>query len=132
MFEQANRLKLRFPSTQGQLSVEDLWDLPLESKVAAKTSLNSIAIVCHTAATKSAELNFVRPGAKANATAILRLEIVKHVIQTKLDEAKARKDKAGIKANNQKIMGIIERKKDAGLEATDIAALEAMLVPEVE
>ena len=31
MFEQAARLKLRFETSRGLLSVEDLWDLPLTS-----------------------------------------------------------------------------------------------------
>lgn len=130
MFEQAIRSKLRFPSIQGLLTAEDLWDLPLESKASGKASLNSVAVMCHADTEKSAELNFVRPGARPNAAAVLRFEIVKHVIQVKIDESKARKTKAEVKAQNQKIMGIIERKKDAGLEATDIAALEAMIVPE--
>lgn len=131
MFEQATRSKLRFPSIQGLLTTEDLWDLPLESK-ANRANLNDVAVMCHADTEKQAELNFVRPGAKPNAAAVLRFEIVKHVIQAKLDEAKARKTKAEVKANNQKIMAIIERKGDKALEDADLATLQAMIKPEVE
>ena len=32
IFKQAAKAKLRFPSSKGELRVEDLWDLPLTSK----------------------------------------------------------------------------------------------------
>ena len=32
MFEKASRLKLRFSTSIGMLSAEDLWDLPLSSR----------------------------------------------------------------------------------------------------
>ena len=32
IFKQATKLKLRFSSVRGDLTVEDLWDLPLTSK----------------------------------------------------------------------------------------------------
>lgn len=31
IFEQASRQKLRFETSAGKLSIEDLWDLPLTS-----------------------------------------------------------------------------------------------------
>ena len=33
LFEIATRKKLRFPSLKGELSAEQLWDLPLSSRV---------------------------------------------------------------------------------------------------
>ena len=41
IFEQASRLKLRFPSPLGTLSTEDLWHLPLTSTT-GKANLNDI------------------------------------------------------------------------------------------
>ena len=32
IFEQASRLKLRFASVKGELTIEHLWGLPLQSK----------------------------------------------------------------------------------------------------
>lgn len=46
IFERAARLKLRFETKKGQLSAEDLWDLPLSSTT-ERTNLNSIAISLH-------------------------------------------------------------------------------------
>ena len=42
LFEIASRNKLRVPTTKGDLTVEQLWDLPLKS--ANGLSLDSIAI----------------------------------------------------------------------------------------
>ena len=132
MFEQATRMKLRFPSIQGTLTVEDLWEIPLESKSANRATLNSIAVYVNQDLEASGEVNFVRPNAKPNATRVLQLDILKHIIKVRQDDAKAVKDKAAIKANNQKIMAIIERKGDKALEDADLATLQAMIKPEAE
>lgn len=42
IFEQASREKVRFQTQVGQVSVEDLWELPLSSK-ANKPNLDDIA-----------------------------------------------------------------------------------------
>jgi hypothetical protein len=132
MFEKATRMKLRFPSNQGSLSAEDLWELPLESKSANRATLNTIAVTVDRDLKESGEVNFVRPNAKPNAIRVLQLEILKHIIKVRQDEAAAVKDKAAIKENNQKIMAIIERKGDKALEDADLATLQAMIKPEAE
>lgn len=41
IFLRASRLRLRFPSSSGLLTVEDLWDLPLQAK-SSRDSLESV------------------------------------------------------------------------------------------
>lgn len=60
MFQQATRLKLRFSTSQGQLTVEDLWDIPLTST--RNASLDSIAIDLHIQAKGASDIvSFVTP-----------------------------------------------------------------------
>lgn len=42
IFLTASRSKLRFPSVIGQLTVEDLWDIPLTTASARKASIENI------------------------------------------------------------------------------------------
>lgn len=46
IFEQTSRLKLRFDTTKGMLTAEDLWDLPLTSD-AGKANLDDVAQSLH-------------------------------------------------------------------------------------
>jgi hypothetical protein len=43
IFEKASREKLRFSTSQGQFSVEDLWNLPLTSPSGRSVNLYDIA-----------------------------------------------------------------------------------------
>ena len=125
MFEKASRLGLRFTTTKGQLSVEDLWQLPLTSTT--KANLDDIAKGLHAQLKDSSEVSFVNPTATKNEALELSFEIVKHIIAVRLEEnrqAQAAKDRADQK---QKIMAIIERKKDAALESSSLEELQAAL-----
>jgi len=129
MFEKAARMKLRFDSKKGPLTIEDLWDLPLESTVSTKLTLNSVAILAHQAIKASEEVNFVRPGARTDETAQLRMDIIKHIIDVRKQEIAAVRNAAEIQKQNQKIMEIIDRKGDQALENADLATLQSMIRP---
>ena len=66
MFEQASRSKFRFNSSQGLLTTEDLWDLPLTSTRYA--NLNDIAKELNRTLKATAEEDFVGQGAAVAAT----------------------------------------------------------------
>ena len=126
MFEKAARLKLRFQSPKGLLSVEDLFDLPLTSQT-GKTNLDDIARTLHSQVKSDDNISFVTPAQKASEELVLAFEIVKHVITTKIAERDAAAEAKAKADKKQKIMNLIEQKKDDALSAQSIDELMAQL-----
>lgn len=116
MFDIATRAKLRFETTQGLLSVEDLWDLPLTSQ-RGKTNLDSIAIYLHKQLKETGDVvSFVDESAKTDPVVQLRFDIVKFIIEQRKKEnaeAAAAKSKSEVK---QKLLEVLARKRDNQLE----------------
>jgi len=127
MFEQATRLKLRFDSPQGRLSVEDLWDLPLTSNRANQANLNNIAKGISRQLKDESEEDFVNPKSKANETMQLALDLVKHVIAVKQDEAEASRLLNERKDKKAKLLELIAKKQDQALEGKPLEELQAMV-----
>lgn len=122
-FEHGSRLKVRFSTPIGLLSQEDLWDLPLESKT--KVNLDGIAINLNREIRDTKEESFVSKS-KVNQITLLKLEIVKHIIEVKLQEAE---DKVKAKAKSDqvnKIDAIISKKADEALESLTLDELKAL------
>jgi len=128
-FEQAARLKLRFDSPRGQLSVEDLWDLPLTSTSPNRPNLDAIALGLHLQTKQSAEVvSFVTPAAVDAGREELGLafEIVKHVIAVKVQERDLAKEVADRKEKKQRLMQLITQKQDQALAEKSIDELLAL------
>lgn len=125
MFEKASRLKLRFDTPAGVLSVEDLWDLPLTSR-AGHANLDDIAKDL-SRQVSSQEESFVEKPAPKKKGLDLAFEIVKHVIKIRLEERDALKAAEAKKARKTKILEIMARKQDQALEEMDMADLEKEL-----
>ncbi len=126
IFEQASRLTLRFSTAKGQLSVEDLWDLPLTSNV-GKPNLDDIAGELDAELKSTARTSFVRPETAKNDLNQLMFDVVIHIINTKIREREAAQDAAAIRDKKQKILAIIEQKKDESLSAASLEDLQVML-----
>jgi len=60
LFETASKNKLRFSSIKGNLTTEDLWDLPLTSK-SGRICLDNIAKQLYKELKDSTEESFVLP-----------------------------------------------------------------------
>lgn len=56
-----------------------------------------------------------------------QFDIVLHIINTKISEAKAAEQTSLAREKKQKIMAIIEQKQDAALSSASLEDLEAML-----
>jgi hypothetical protein len=122
MFEQASRLRLRFGTERGQLSVEELWQLPLTGEV----SLDAIAIELDKQ-TQSTSKSFVNPEHMTDPVVQLRFDIVQHVILVRLAEKKKADEARETAAKKQKLLGILARREDAELEGSSPDELRRMI-----
>lgn len=116
MFVKASRLKLRFSTSKGLISVEDLWDLPL-------TALDTIAKNLNKEVKESAEESFIKMKTSASTLATLRFEIVKYIIEVKLNEAEAAQKRAENKERKAQILALIAEKQNKELSEKSIADL---------
>jgi hypothetical protein len=127
MFDKATRLKLTFDSPKGLLSVQDLWDLPLQTSLPNKPSLDSIAIALDAEIQKSGNKSFVSTSTKTDSTLNLKLDIVKHIIEFKVNENAQNKIAHDKKELKEKILGVIAEKRDESLKGKSLEELEKMI-----
>lgn len=120
LFEKAAKQKLRFNSTKGQLTVEDLFDLSL-------TSLDNIAKAVNRKLKDEVEESFIKKKSTASTELELQLDILKYIIEYKTNVEEANKKRAETIANNSRIEEIIARKKSQQLEDLSVEELQAML-----
>lgn len=122
LFEKATRQKLRFPSSKGDLSVEQLWELPLTS--ANGFDLDTVAKTVNKTVKESAEESFVNKSVNSvNTAAALRLEVVKHIISVKLSEADNATKALAKRQVRQQLLEALDKSKQselAGLSAEEI------------
>ena len=126
IFEQASRTKLRFPSSRGELTVEQLWDLPLQSK--SGFDLDTIAKAVNKDLKSRGEESFVSTSTDPVKTTLeLSLEILKHIIQSKQEENSARLNEAKVRQERERIAGLIDKKQNEALEGETLEQLQARL-----
>jgi len=125
IFEQAARLKLRFETPRGDLSAEDLWDLPLTST--RGVSLDDVAVGLHRRLQDSTPVSFVNENATFDPKTQLRFDLVMHVIDVRKAENAARATEAEKVAKRQRIMALISEKEDEALSARSTDELRELL-----
>lgn len=109
MFEEASRLKLRFSTTKGMVSVEDLWDLPL-------TRLNEMAKSLNKQIKSSDEEDFLDVSSTVDKTTKLKFDVVLHVLNTKKAENEAASNARKKKEEKERLLEILARKQEQSLE----------------
>lgn len=117
MFEKASRMKLRFNTQRGVLSVEDLWDLPL-------IQLDNIAIALNKKLQESKTESFIKTRTKDTTELELKFNIAKHIIDVKLQEQEDRLLESKKKAKRQKILDLMAKKQDAELEGKSLEEIK--------
>ena len=126
MFEKASRIKLRFVTTKGGVTVEDLWDLPLISRK-GNFSLDDLAKRLNKEVKENGEESFVVRRNTANTLLDLKFEIVKHIIKVRLDELEQKENAAAQRVKKQRILEIIAGKEDEELAGKSVDDLRKMV-----
>ena len=126
MFEKADRLKLRFDTAKGSLSVEDLWDLPLTSGT-GKANLDEIAQGLFRQLKDEGNVSFVTPSASKDKTIQMKFDIVKHIIDVRVTENAATELARANKEKKQLILGIIAQKENEQLTSASLEDLQRMV-----
>lgn len=117
MYKEASKMKLRFSTVKGNLSVEDLWDLNL-------TALDKMAVAIDEQISKNPKKSFISETTPEDKVSKLKLDILKDIISTKLEE-KAKKDSEKQKISERnKLLEILAKKEEASLENLSIEELK--------
>lgn len=123
IYKLANQQGLRFPTTKGLLSVEQLFTLK-------QTELANIVKSCKkvlSGTSSDDDLSFLDESKTVNKEDQLRFDIAKDIYLTKKAEAEEVRTKAERKAFEQKILSLIAEKQEDSLKGKSIEELTAML-----
>ena len=119
LFEMATRNKMRFPSTKGELSVEDLWDLSDKDLDVVYKNLKDQEV-------KSSEESLL-DDANVDPKLTAAIGIVKYIFTTKRNERLAKKERINKKLTQRKYIDALSKKQDEAIEKMSEAELRAMI-----
>lgn len=125
IFEKASRAKLRFATARGNLSVEQLWDLPLDK---GEVNLYNLAqdLLTQVADKPAEKLSFFSKAVTVDETAELKFEIVKHIVTLRVAEAEAQQTEAIKRTQRAELDALIATKKAEAKQSLSLEELEAM------
>lgn len=119
LFEIATRNKMRFPSTKGELSVEDLWDLSDKDLDVVYKNLKDQEV-------KSSEESLL-DDANVDPKLTAAIGIVRYIFTTKRNEKLAEKERINKKLTQRKYIDALSKKQDEAIEKMSEAELRAMI-----
>lgn len=128
IFEQASRERLRFNvGSRRNLATEDLWSLPLTGNNGE--NLDQLAITLNAAKEESTPKSFVGEveNTQANKLASLKFDIVKHIIDVKLEELDATKNAMAKAVQIRELQALRARKEAEALGELSIEEIDAKL-----
>lgn len=126
LFVQASRQQFRFETIRGLVTTEDLWTMPLQAK--SGFDLDNAAKAVNTALTLATDTSFVNTTVNpAKAYLEAKLELVKFVIATKLQENQDALAAGAKKALRDKLTEALGKKQDDQLNSMTAEEIQAQL-----
>lgn len=122
IFEAASRKQLRFTGvgSKGSMNTEDLWGLKLED-------LDTLARGYNKSIKDLDEESFITKRTTANTELNLKFEIVKHVINVRLEEQEKKKLAKERAEKRAQLIDLIGKKELTALESKSIEELRGEL-----
>ena len=108
LFEVATRANYQFPF-RGMINVIDLWDLSL-------TNLDSVFKTLNAEVKKFEEESLLHTKSKEDEEIYNKIEIVKYIVNVKLNEKKKRENDIKNAETRQKLLEIKAKRQNAALE----------------
>jgi hypothetical protein len=116
----AARKKWRFTTTKGHLSFEDLWDLSLEA-------LDKIAVALDEKIQKGGRKSFITKKTESMTEEQGMFDLVGYVIETKMAEADAAKDRAAKRGQREFLEELKKKKQIASLEGLSLEDIDKQI-----
>lgn len=126
LFEKASRLKWRFYTPQGAVTVEDLWDLPLSSPRSPRANLDEIAIELNKQIQEQNTTSFVKKTTNTRETLQNKFDLVLHIISVRQAEATDAETKQANAQKKAQILELIANKENESLGGKSIEELQAL------
>ena len=119
IFETAVRNKFRF-DFRGLQSVESLWDLSVRD-------LDSIFKGLNSQVKQIKEESLLDTKTQQNEELDVKIEIVKYIVKTKLEEEQLRNDSKNKKQKKQELYELLESKKNENLKGKSEEEIQKMI-----
>lgn len=120
MFEKALRNKLRF-QYRGPRTTEDLWEVSLSSLNEMYKELKAEQKVMNS------EDDLLDTKSDDDTTLELKIELIKYIVEVRLQEKKDRENLANRKERKQKLLAILEEKQDENLRGLSTEEITKMI-----
>ena len=133
LFEYATREQLRFESPQGELSVEQLWQLPLTSANSNKANLNDIGLNIRAQLKKLDDADSLVSDGPTTAMTLkavalqAKFDIIKHIIAVKKAEGVAAANERVRAEKRQTLLELKAKRQAEGLASMSEAEIDAEL-----
>ncbi len=126
MFEIASRRKVRFDTSRGVVGVEDLWDLPLTS-TKNSPNLDDIARGLHKQLNNGENVSFVHGTNMSDSQIQFKFDLVRHIIDTRLEENKLRSEAQDRATKKQALLAIMAERQANDLRNLSPDELQKMI-----
>ncbi|QEG04285.1 hypothetical protein [Bacillus phage BC-T25] len=119
LFEVATRTKMQFPF-RGMISVIDLWDL-------TPTQLDTVFKTLNAELKQVSEESLTKVKTTKDKELELKVEIVKYIYSVKVAEKEAVQEAKAKKEEKQKLLAILDSKKNEELQSKSAAEIQALI-----